>query len=381
MRLSATLEYSAQRGSFVVERRYPQRVIIVVNIPRPPVGQGLAQAFAKLGSKTQVFMSHLVNTRFDRYVIHNLDHLGHNLRLLPKGTSFFEGHPLSHKEYRNRQFLELCREFQPDLVFLTRGLRFKLETLAALRDMTTVFCWHTESESRFPEIEPELPYYHHTYLFSSLSLERARALGFANTSLLLHALDTGLFYPIGLPKKYDWCFVGQWHPRRQRYCEALARVSGNFAIYGPRWRKQVYRQPALWWRVKGWEIWGEALNRLYNQSRVAVNISVWGDKPGESHGANMRLLEIPATGTCLLTDHAGDAARLLTPGEEFVAAASLEDMQAQLATLLADETRRERLARQGCAKASHIRTYDHMAAEIVADWRRLRESSESGGGG
>jgi len=352
---------------------FPQRVVIVVNIPRPPVGQGLARAFEAQGSETRVFMSHLVNSRFDRYFIHTLNHLAHNFRILPKGVNFFEDHPLSHKEYRNRKFLELCREFQPDLVFLTRGLRFKLETLAALREFTTVFCWHTESESRFPEIVPELPYYHHTYFFSSLSLEQARAQGFANTSLLLHALDTNLFYPLGLPRIYDWCFVGQWHPRRQRYCQGLAQVSRNFAIYGPRWRKKVYRHPLLWRRVKGWELWGAALNRLYNQTRVAINISVWGDKPGESHGANMRLLEIPATGTCLLTDHASDAERLLISGEEFVAAASLEDMQAQLADLLADRERRERIARQGCHKASHIRTYDHMVAEIIADWRRLRE--------
>jgi spore maturation protein CgeB len=360
--------------------QYPKRVVIVVNIPRPPVGQGLAQAFEALGSDPRVFMSHLVNTSFDRYIIHNINHLAHNLRILPKGVNFFEDHPKSHKEYRNRKFLELCQEFQPDLVFLTRGLRFKLETLAALRELTTVFCWYTESETRFPEIEPELPYYDYTYFFSSLSLERARALGFANTSLLLHALDTSLFHPLDLPKVYDWCFVGQWHPRRQRYCEGLAQVSKNFAIYGPRWRKKVYRSPEVWWRIKGWEIWGEALNRLYNQTRVAVNISVWGDQPGESHGVNMRLLEIPATGTCLLTDHMCDAERLLTPGEEFVAAAKLEDMQEQLSALLADNDRRERIARQGYRTASHIRTYKDMATEIAADWRRLKERKGGGGG-
>ncbi len=352
---------------------YPQRVVIVVNIPRPPVGEGLARAFGNVGSDPRVFMSHLVNTPFDRYIIHNVNHLAHNLRILPKGVNYFEDHPKSHKEYRNRKFLELCREFQPDLVFLTRGLRFKLETLAALREFTTVFCWYTESESRFLEIEPELPYYHHTYFFSSLSLERAQALGFTNTSLLLHALDTRLFYPLSLPKVYDWCFVGQWHPRRERFCEGLARVSKNFAIYGPRWRKRAYRNPTVWWRIKGWEIWEEALNRLYNQTRVAVNISVWGDKPEESHGANMRLLEIPATGTCLLTDYAGDAERLLTPEKEFVATVSLEDMQEKLVSLLADEETRERIAHQGHLKASHIRTYDDMVAEIATDWRRMRE--------
>lgn len=347
-------------------------MVIVVNIPRPPVGQGLARAFAALGSETRIFMSHLVNTRFDRYVIHTLNHLAHNLRILPKGVNFFENHPLCHKEYRNRRFLELCREFQPDLVFLTRGLRFKPETLEALRQFTTVFCWHTESEDRFPEIVPELPYYHFTYFFSSLSLKRARDLGYHNTGLLLHALDTSLFYPLNLPKVYDWCFVGQWHPRRERFCRALARVSRNFALYGPRWRKKVWRDRTLFWGIKGRELWGEALNRLYNQSRVGVNISVWGDGPGESHGANMRLLEIPATGTCLLTDQARDAELLLVPGEEFVAAATPEEMAAQLALLLQDAGRREAIARRGRKKAATIRTYEHMAAEIVADWRRIR---------
>jgi hypothetical protein len=55
-----------------------------------------------------------------------------------------------------------------------------------------------------------------------------------------------------------------------------------------------------------------------------------------------------------------------------VAAASPEEMQKQLALLLADEARREDIARRGCQKASRIRTYDHMAAEIAADWRRLQ---------
>uniref|UniRef100_A0A7V4LBZ6 Spore protein YkvP/CgeB glycosyl transferase-like domain-containing protein n=1 Tax=Desulfobacca acetoxidans TaxID=60893 RepID=A0A7V4LBZ6_9BACT len=348
----------------------PRRVIIVVNLPKPPVGEGIARAFGRLGAETRIFMSHLENSRFDRYIIHHLNHLAHNLRILPKGVNWFEDHPLSHKEYRNRRFLELCREFKPDLVFLTRGLRFKLETLAALRELTTVFCWYTESEERFPEIAPELPFYHHTYFFSSRSLELARNLGYGNTSLLLHALDTDLFRPLGLPPKYDWCFVGQWHARRQEYLAGLARVSKNFVIYGPRWAKHTFTVPSLFFHLRGREIWGEALNRLYNQTRVVINVSVWGSA---GTGANLRLLEVPACGACLLTDVARDASLLLTPEEDFVSAADLAEMQAKLAELLADDRRRQEVARRGCAKARSVRTYDHLVAEVAADWAACRE--------
>jgi spore maturation protein CgeB len=177
------------------------------------------------------------------------------------------------------------------------------------------------------------------------------------------------------PKVYDWCFVGVWNPRRQQYLEGLAKVSKNFVVYGPRWRRRTFRSPTLWLRVKGQGIWGKDLTCLYNQTKVAINISTWGDKNRETRGVNMRLLEVPACGTCLLTDFASDAQLLLTPEQEFVSAANLEEMQEKLAALLADDEKRSHIAQQGYEKASRVRTYDDMAAEISQDWAALQVPS------
>jgi len=350
-----------------------KRVMIVVNADKPTVGPALASAFERRGAKTKIFFSHFCNTLYDRLIIHTVNHYAHTLRLVPKSVDLFEGHPKSHREYRNREFLKLCETFAPDLVFLTRGLRFKLATLQQLRDVTSLFCWYIESEKRFREIEPELPLYHHAYFFSTESLGRARQLGFDKVSLLQHAVDTQEFHPMKTPKVYDWCFVGLWNPRRQQYLEGLAKVSKNFAVYGPRWRRRTFRNPTLWLRVKGQGIWGKELTQLYNQTKVAINVSAWGDKHRESRGVNMRLLEVPACGTCLLTDFASDAQLLLTPEQEFVSAASLEEMQEKLAELLADDEKRSHIARQGYEKASRVRTYDDMAAEISRDWAALQD--------
>jgi spore maturation protein CgeB len=152
-------------------------------------------------------------------------------------------------------------------------------------------------------------------------------------------------------------------------------VSKNFVVYGPRWRKHTLTSPTLFFRLKGTEIWGEALTRLYNQTRVVINVSVWGS---EGAGANLRLLEVPACGACLLTDVVKDASLLLTPEKEFVGAADLPEMQQKLAVLLADEPRREEVARRGYEKAAHLRTYDHLVAQVCGDWARYREISGPG---
>ncbi|MBW1992575.1 MAG: glycosyltransferase [Deltaproteobacteria bacterium] len=46
-------------------------------------------------------------------------------------------------------------------------------------------------------------------------------------------------------------------------------------------------------------------------------------------------------------------------------------MQAKLAELLRDEAKREAIAEEGYKKATTIRTYDHLVAQILEDWARI----------
>ncbi len=347
----------------------PSRVLLAAYSPYPPLAESLAAALGRLGVDSRIFHAWLCNTWFDRLIIHPLNHYAHSLRLTPKGVTLLAGHPKSHKEWRSRKFLELQRQYQPDLVLLTGILRFKPEVLQVLNQSATVFYWFTEAEHRFSEVVHELPYYHHVFFLSSLGLKQARALGYTKVSLLQHAVDTGAFRPLKLPLLHDWCFVGQWHERRQRYVAGLAEVSRRFVIYGPRWRKHNLCRPVIFSRIKGQGLWGEDLIRLYNQTRVVINISVWADEAGGGWGVNQRLLEAPACGACLLSDYNRDAELLLTPGRDFISAKSLAEMQEWLAVLLADEAKRSAIARQGCERASRLRNYDDLVAEVLQQYR------------
>jgi spore maturation protein CgeB len=350
----------------------PPRVLIVTFGPQPPLGESLAAGFERLGSTAQIFHSWQCNNPFDRYVINPINHYAKVLRLMPKSGNLFEGHPKSHKEWRSRGLINLCRQLQPELVIITGIQRFKEEVLRELHERCTVFFWFTESEERFHEVANELPYYHQVYFLSSSGVDKARELGVPRVDFLQHAVDPAQFHPLDLPKKYDWCFVGQWNKRRQHYVEGLAEVSRNFVIYGPRWRKHTYLKPTLWWRVKGREIWGEQLTRLYNQTRVVINVSVWGNEDRGGYGVNQRLLEVPACRACLLSDYARDAEMLLVPGKEFASASNLTDMKSKLRELLINEHQRQEIADNGFQKASKIRTYDHLVTQFCSDWAKIR---------
>jgi len=90
------------------------------------------------------------------------------------------------------------------------------------------------------------------------------------------AYDPGVMFPIdGCAKVFDWCFIGNFvGPERMAVIERLRAAVPN-AFVG-----QAY---------------GPDMNRIYNQSRVAVNYSVGND-------VNMRFFEVQATGTPLLSN-------------------------------------------------------------------------------
>jgi len=356
--------------------RDPGRVLIVTDNDRIGQAESLAAALQKRGTQARVFYSIPCNTRFDRYIIHPVNHYANTLRLVSKHTNLFQGHPKSHKEFRSAQLRRLCQEYRPELLVLLRGrLGFTHAALAEVKREARLFCWFIEGDHLVREIAEEAVLYDRLYTISTEALAWAERQGLREVSLLQHAVDTDRFFPMSLPKVHDWCFLGGWSPRRQTYLRALLQVSARCVIYGAGWRRRAWRSPRLWLQVYGRGIWGPAVNRLYNQCRVVINVSSWQETGRGPAGLNMRFLEVPAAGACLLSDYAGDAERLLRRGEEFMSADTPEEMQAKLAQLLADDAERERVARRGRETASGVRTYSHVAEELCRDWSRCEGSA------
>lgn len=349
----------------------PVRVLIAYT-SRPPIIRYLSKAFARLGAEVD-FIEADDNTLFDRFVIHRVNKLAHSLRLLPKSEHLFRDHPLAHINYRNRRMREKIASFRPDVLFVIRGLHFDPEFMEGpLR-----LAWWVEGEERIGEAMREANAYDWYYFISESSVETARAQGYPNASLMVHSVDGDEFCKLdGVMRDFDYCFVGNWSPKRQAYIDAAMTVSRRGAIYGAKWRRKNLGNPRLWPLLKGRYIADEALNTLYNRSRISINITNWGKGEGRNRsGMTMRVLEIPATGSLLLTDASRELDRILTPDEHVVTFEGVEDFREKLAQLLADDARREAIAARGMQWVRSRHSYDQIARQVVETYRQLRTAT------
>jgi Glycosyl transferases group 1 len=313
------------------------------------------------------------NTRFDRFIIRRINKFAHSLRFLPKTRNLFEQHPWAHRNFRSENLIRAYTEFSPDLVFLVRGLNFRVDIL---KRISPLFGWWVEHEGRIGEALAEIGNFDGYFFMNESCVGAAQDAGFANASYLAHAVDLQVFYPLpGSEKKYDICFVGNWSAKRQLFIEAALKVSPNLALYGGKWLGKCWNKPPIIRCWKGRYVEGEDLNRLYNVSRVVLNVTNWGKGQGKARsGMNMRVLEVPATGTFLLTDESKELDSFLKPGVHVGIYNDLEDFPVMLRQFLKNDMKRETIAAAGLAHVRERHTYDHVVRDVInryRDWVKI----------
>ena len=351
--------------------------VLIVYFSKPPIIEYLKRAFAERGVEARGFFSD-ENNWFDQYVIRPINKTAHNFRIIPKNRFLFEDHPLCQLRYRNRRLLETVREFRPGLVLVIRGYRYLPEVLNEVRERSMLFGWWVEKEEKMEDALREVSLYDHYFFINSSCVEEARRRGFRHIGLLQHSVDTTVFRPlVGCEKKYDWCFVGTWSTKRTEFLTRALEVSGSGAIYGPRWLKKNPFNTRLLPRIKGKHIYGERLVRLYNESRVVINITTWGFGEGKKRsGVNMRVLEVPACGACLLTDGSRDMENLLRPGEHIVQYDDIDDFAMKLKALLEDDEKREKIARSGMERVRNNFSYIDIVERIMQTYDEYQKAGK-----
>lgn len=272
----------------------PLQRVLIAYTSRPPTIDYLKAAFARRGIEAKGLYAD-ENTWVDRFVFRRFNKLAHNFGVLPKSRNFFEDHPSSHMNYRSSRLRAEIAAYEPDLVFLIRGLGFRSWATEGAR---TKLGWWVEADERVDEALGELPWFDGYFFINASSVEAARRAGHRHVHYLPHAVDPSVFRPLpGVTKDIDFSFVGLWSKKRQRFIEAALEVSPNAAVYGPKWYAKTFRDRRFRRIVKGRYIAGEPLVRLYNRSKVVINVTNWGGGDGAKRsGMTMRLFEVPAAG-------------------------------------------------------------------------------------
>jgi spore maturation protein CgeB len=346
-----------------------QRVLIAYT-SKPPIIDYLTSAFARRGIEVRATFAD-DNTWFDRLVIHKINKLAHNFRVIPKSRNFFEDRPASHMNFRSARLRDAIAEFDPDLVFHIRGLGFRPWAFQGARRK---FAWWVESDERVNEALGEVPWFDRYFFINSASVEAARRAGYAYASYLPHAVDASVFRPLpGVPKDIDFAFVGLWSERREQFLKAALDASQNGAVYGPKWRVKTFRDPRFRRIVKGRYIAGEPLVRLYNRAKVVLNITTWGSNQDHRRsGMTMRLFEAPATGSLLLTDESAELSRAVTPGVHVDTFSDVDDFRRKLRYYLDHASERQRIAMEGMRHVRVHHSYDSMVDSILAAYDDAR---------
>jgi spore maturation protein CgeB len=349
----------------------PLRRVLLYYITRPPIMDHLRMAFARRGIEA-VCADAQVNTRLDRYVFHPINKQAHNFRILPKNRVWFAEHPLTQRIYRERVLLDTFRDFRPDMALMIRGLfGIRIPTLETIRREARLFGWWIESDDRRESALEQAPLYDRFYFMNSALQREAVGRGLEHTAVLHHAVDSEAFFPIeGILKDIDLCFVGSWSESRNAALMTAYTVTRNIAICGRKWRKRLRGHP-LRRNVVGDYLSGEALVTLYNRSRIVLNHTGWGD-PGTRSGFTMRILEVPACGSLLLTDFSEDMAPFVTPGEHVVVYRTPEEMAARIGELLANPALRAGIERAGRDRVRNHFGYGAVVDRLAEDYSALR---------
>jgi spore maturation protein CgeB len=350
-----------------------QRVVIAYT-SRPPIIEHLKAAFGRRGIAVKAAYAD-DNTFFDRFVIRRLNKLAHNFRIIPKTRNLFEDHPWSHMNFRSARLRSAIRAYDPDLVLLIRGLGFRPWAIEGAR---VKFGWWVEADERVQEALGEVPWFDRFFFINSTSSQAARQAGHPHTAYLAHAVDPSVFRPLeGVRKDLDFCFVGLWSKKRQRFIDAALDVSENGAVYGPKWFLKTFKDRRSRRVVKGRYLGGEALVRLYNRSKIVINVTEWGANAGANRsGMTMRLFEVPATGSFLLTDDSAETSLAVTPGQHVETFSDIEDFKRKLRFYLDNAQARERIAAQGLQHVRAHHTYDQMADTLIAAYDELTAAKE-----
>lgn len=171
------------------------------------------------------------------------------------------------------------------------------------------------------------------------------------------ASDPNVFWP-GNPREklHDVSFVGERYGIRRRLVEALETAGIAVAARGAGWPYGRIDTPGM--------------ARLFAQSRIVLGVGTIGQSE-KLLALKLRDFDGPMSGSCYVTHDNPDLRLLYRVGEEIAVYADERQCVDIVRSLLADDDRRERVARAGRARACSTHTWEARFAYLFDVLRGL----------
>jgi spore maturation protein CgeB len=318
-----------------------------------PLGYSCADALRAMGHEVYCFNSQ-AESRLASLLLKPVNRLARGLGF--RGGEIGANLPIAREHFKRRMLKQAVARFRPDEILVIRAHRFvDADLVAELKadyGVRRVIGWRVDGPLDSPGMASDAAIYDAYFCSHRHGYDpAATGIGFLPVYGMDFARYRNLF--AGRPREYrhDAVLVAGHNRRRLEYLEGI--LDQPLEIHG-KWSKAVRNRPALARRIASKGVWGDALVELYNRSRVALNITGWD--PAIYGGLNMRVFDVPATGTFLLTDYAPELEAFYAVGSEIECFRNPAELADKLRYYLAHDAEREAIALRGYRKALTLPT-------------------------
>ena len=278
--------------------------------------------------------------------------------------------------FSKRLLFYALHRFRPTVLLSMTAILLKPPLLREIKEKfgMTLANWCIDDPLFLKESITVLPFYDFFFTHNPASEAFRSSTGTTHVSVLTFGCSPTRHRKLSLShreKAYygsDVAFVGEVSLERKVILEALSDVDlkiwskrevsslkGGRVVFTP-----IERGDPLYPHFTGNPAWGEEMVKVYNASKMLLNIHSMG---GE--GTNMRTFEITGCGSFLLVDRHAHLEELLQPGKECVQFENTKDLRDKIHYYLAHDDEREEIAKRGYEKTHHSHTYAHRAKELL----------------
>lgn len=284
------------------------------------------------------------------------------------------------KEY-NKKLLQEIVEIHPDVLLVLKGDIILPETLSKIRDNSNVILilWCYDSALRFNNVLNGGNYYHIFYSYEPTDIKELEKHNI-QAEFLPMAYDPNFYFKLENERQsIDISFVGMLngYPERKDILEniALKNKKIDLDIWGIAWTpynpflqyEYKVKRRKLGKLIHNYNIPPEEVNKIYNSSRICLNIHHSQSK----EGINPRTFEILGSGGFQLVDYKKKIDELFNIGQEIICYKNEKELFNNIEYYLENEDERRKIAQRGFEVVTAKHTYEHRVEIILNDIKKI----------
>jgi len=279
--------------------------------------------------------------------------------------------------FTDRALMKRISVFRPHLIIVIKGDRIHSEIIYKIKKKFRIpVANYWIDDPHYIDVSSTIsPSYDYFFTNDSDCVQIHKKSGCPNVAFLSFGCVLSLHRKVQLSQEEyneygsDICFAGTVSEGR---LEALEALSGyDLRIWSPRIvfsfkdgyqivRNALPASSPLYDKFTNRAVWGEELVKVYNASKIVLNIHSPQPVP------IMRDFEVTGCGAFLLTDFARELETMFKPGKEIACANSMDKLREMVDYYLTHSNERDEIARKGQERAYRDHTYVTRMQELIS---------------